>query len=178
MGFIGRISDGVSEEEWRVWADSKEAVSAGAFRNGIASFRIDVYELDLLWEVPMDLVELASRAVPDVNKARFGTRVDSVHAGYNLPQPYHGEGVLIGVLDWGFDYTHPMFYDTTLTTSRIRRFGINTDKQALLLEISITGQLQKVLRTFSQCRATLRMFTDIQLTEPTLLELQEEAEQA
>ena len=120
VGFIGRISDGVSEEEWRVWADSKEAVSAGAFRNGIASFRIDAYELDLLWEVPMDLVELASRAVPDVNKARFGTRVDSVHAGYNLPQPYHGEGVLIGVLDWGFDYTHPMFYDTTLTTSRIR----------------------------------------------------------
>ena len=39
----------------------------------------------------MDLVELASRAVPDVNKARYGTRVDSVHAGFNLPQPYHGE---------------------------------------------------------------------------------------
>ena len=68
----------------------------------------------------MDLVELASRAVPDVNKARYGTRVDSVHAGFNLPQPYHGEGVPIGVLDWGFDYTHPMFYDTTLTETRIR----------------------------------------------------------
>ena len=68
----------------------------------------------------MDLVELASRAVPDVNKVRYGTRVDSVHAGFNLPQPYHGEGVLIGVLDWGFDYTHPMFRDTTLSTSRIR----------------------------------------------------------
>jgi subtilisin family serine protease len=46
--------------------------------------------------------------------------VDSVHAGFDLPQPYHGEGVLIGVLDWGFDYTHPMFRDTTLSTSRIR----------------------------------------------------------
>ena len=68
----------------------------------------------------MDLVELASRAVPDLDKARYGTRVDSVHAGFNLPQPFHGEGVLVGVLDWGFDYTHPMFYDTALTTSRIR----------------------------------------------------------
>ena len=68
----------------------------------------------------MDLVELASRAVPDVNKARYGTRVDSVHAGLDLPQPFHGEGVLVGVLDWGFDYTHPMFYDTAMTASRIR----------------------------------------------------------
>ena len=28
--------------------------------------------------------------------------------------------MLIGVLDWGFDYTHPNFYDTTLTSTRIR----------------------------------------------------------
>ena len=120
VGFIGKLSEGVSEEEWRVWADSKDALTAGAFKNRIVSFRIDAYELDVLWQAPMDFVEIASRAVPDINKSRFGTRVDSVHAGYNLPQPYHGEGVLIGVLDWGFDYTHPMFYDTTLTSSRIR----------------------------------------------------------
>lgn len=120
VGFIGRLAAGVSEDDWRAWAANEEAVTAGACREGIASFRIDAYELDLLWQTPMELVELASCAVPDVNKARYGTRVDSVHAGYNLPQPYHGEGVLIGVLDWGFDYTHPMFYDTTLTESRIR----------------------------------------------------------
>lgn len=120
VGFIGRLSDGVTETEWRDWAENEEAVTAGACRLGIASFRVDAYSLNKLWETPMDLVELASRAVPDVNKARFGTRVDSVHAGFNLPQPYHGEGVLIGVLDWGFDYTHPMFLDTNLTTSRIR----------------------------------------------------------
>ena len=120
VGFLGRLTTGVSESEWRAWAADEEAVTAGACRQGIASFRVDAYALDALWQTPMDLVELASRAVPDVNKARYGTRVDSVHAGFNLPQPYHGEGVLIGVLDWGFDYTHPMFRDTTLSTSRIR----------------------------------------------------------
>lgn len=120
VGFIGRLSDGVSESQWREWAEGEEAVTAGACRNGIASFRVDAYSLDKLWDTPMELVEIASRAVLDVNKARFGTRVDSVHAGLNLPQPYHGEGVLIGVLDWGFDYTHPMFYDTTLSSTRIR----------------------------------------------------------
>ena len=81
---------------------------------------MDVNHLDLLATLPMDRVELASRAVPDLDKARYGTRVDSVHAGFGLPTAFHGEGVLVGVLDWGFDYTHPMFYDTALTASRIR----------------------------------------------------------
>ena len=120
VGFLGRLIPGVSEAEWRAWAADEDAVTAGAYRQGIASFRVDAFALHALWQTPMDLVELASRAVPDVNKVRYGTRVDSVHAGFNLPQPYHGEGVLIGVLDWGFDYTHPMFRDTTLSTSRIR----------------------------------------------------------
>ncbi len=120
VGFIGRLDDDVSEADWRIWAANHPAVDAGACRSGIASFRVDAYDLDVISELPMTLVELASRAVPDVNKARYSTRVDSVHAGLDLPQPFHGEGVLIGVLDWGFDYTHPMFYDTTMTTSRIR----------------------------------------------------------
>ena len=120
VGFLGRLSDGVSESTWRTWAEDQPFVFAGAYRAGIASFRVDAFHLDVLDVLPMDLVELASRAVPDVNKARYGTRVDSVHAGLDLPQPFHGEGVLVGVLDWGFDYTHPMFYDTAMTASRIR----------------------------------------------------------
>ena len=118
VGFIGRLT--VDESDWRDWAEERPEVRAGACRSGIASFRVDAQHLEALSDLPMDLIELASRAIPDVNKAKYGTRVDSVHAGFNLPQPFHGEGVLIGVLDWGFDYTHPMFYDTTLTTSRIR----------------------------------------------------------
>lgn len=36
-----------------------------------------------------------------------------------LPQPFTGKDVLIGITDWGFDYTNPMFYDTTLSHTRI-----------------------------------------------------------
>ncbi|MCR4965102.1 MAG: S8 family peptidase [Bacteroidales bacterium] len=54
------------------------------------------------------------RAVPD-------GRVDSVWNAIGLPQAYHGEGVIIGVTDWGFDYTHPVFYDTSMTNYRILR---------------------------------------------------------
>ena len=46
-------------------------------------------------------------------------RADSVHHGFNLPNSYTGKNVIIGVTDWGFDYSHPMFYDTALTSTRI-----------------------------------------------------------
>ncbi|MDZ7766500.1 MAG: S8 family serine peptidase [Melioribacteraceae bacterium] len=35
--------------------------------------------------------------------------VDKVHSGENLPKPYKGEGVVVGVLDSGIDWTHPAF---------------------------------------------------------------------
>ena len=120
VGFLGQLNPDTSPAAWHTWAQTHEAVLPGACRHGVASFRVDVNHLDVLAALPMDQVELASRAVPDLDKARYGTRVDSVHAGFGLPMAFHGEGVLVGVLDWGFDYTHPMFYDTALTASRIR----------------------------------------------------------
>lgn len=54
------------------------------------------------------------RAVPD-------GRVDSVQEGINLPMAYTGKDVIIGFTDWGFDYTHPVFYDTLMTEYRILR---------------------------------------------------------
>lgn len=55
-----------------------------------------------------------NHAVPD-------GRVDSVWAGEGLPQGFTGEGVIIGVTDWGFDYTHPVFYDTNMIHYRVLR---------------------------------------------------------
>lgn len=56
-----------------------------------------------------------------LNKAVIDGRVDSVWQAINLDQPYHGEGVIIGVTDWGFDYTHPVFYDTNMVNYRVLR---------------------------------------------------------
>lgn len=57
----------------------------------------------------------------DLNKSVADTYVDSVWNGINLPDAYSGEGVIIGITDWGFDYTHPVFYDTSMTNYRILR---------------------------------------------------------
>lgn len=47
-------------------------------------------------------------------------RVDSVHQGLgSLSKSYSGKGTIIGIIDWGFDYTHPMFYDSTMENYRV-----------------------------------------------------------
>lgn len=56
-----------------------------------------------------------------LDSARAATRVDSVHSGIALPQPYTGKNVVVGIIDAGFDYTHPAFYDTAYNTYRVKK---------------------------------------------------------
>lgn len=56
-----------------------------------------------------------------LDKAAVDGRVDSVRAAIDLPQQFTGQGVIIGVTDWGFDYTHPVFYDTLMQHYRVLR---------------------------------------------------------
>jgi minor extracellular serine protease Vpr len=98
-----------------------EHVSIGARIGDIVSVRVEAYHLDQALAIPgITYIELAGQARPDMDKVRWTTRVDSVHRGINLPMPYTGRDVLIGICDWGFDYTHPDLYDTLLTETRIR----------------------------------------------------------
>ncbi len=64
-------------------------------------------------------VEIPSKVAPMLDRVRYDVRVDSVYFGAGLPEGFDGENVLIGITDWGFDYTHPMFYDTLLQQSRV-----------------------------------------------------------
>jgi len=65
------------------------------------------------------LFEIPSKVAPSLNRVRYDVGADSVYWGVGLPEGFDGENVLIGVTDWGFDYTHPMFYDTLLQQTRI-----------------------------------------------------------
>lgn len=69
----------------------------------------------------IEFIDTDSPVAPDLDTARRLTRVDSVHHGYLLPQPYSGKDVVMGVIDVGFDYTHPTFYDTAYSAYRIKR---------------------------------------------------------
>lgn len=69
----------------------------------------------------IDYIQLDEPVYPKLDAARKTTRADSVQAGYNLPMPYSGKDVIVGVIDFGFDYNHPTFYDTTGSKYRIKK---------------------------------------------------------
>lgn len=92
----------------------------GSRIENILSVKFPVSELDQLVQLQgVEYMKVAGKIKPFLDRARYDTKVDSVHAGINLPESYSGKDVLIGVTDWGFDYSSPMFYDTLLQDTRI-----------------------------------------------------------
>jgi minor extracellular serine protease Vpr len=66
-------------------------------------------------------IQIDEPAKANLDMARKTTRVDSVHRGINLPMKYSGKNVIMGIIDFGFDYNHPTFYDTLHAGYRIKR---------------------------------------------------------
>jgi minor extracellular serine protease Vpr len=99
--------------------ESKEII-VGAERGGVVTLKVPIELISELEALPgIEYLELSTKISPNLERAVRDARVDSVHQGLDLPSAFTGRDVLIGITDWGFDYTHPMFYDTTLTESRI-----------------------------------------------------------
>lgn len=64
-------------------------------------------------------IETPTQYSPLLTEARKATRVDEVHDGVELETPFTGKGVLLGVIDQGFEYRHPAFLDAE-GNSRVR----------------------------------------------------------
>lgn len=98
----------------------------------IVTVKIPLQNLSKLFQLSGIYFEIAQRIQADNHRMTADVRADSVWKGFNLPKAYTGKNVLIGITDWGFDYTHPMFMDTTLSRTRIRaawdHFKINGKK--------------------------------------------------
>jgi len=90
--------------------------------NDLWTLRVPVEKTEmLLMEPGVKYVEIAEPVSPYLRASTIDSRTDSVNRGLGLSRAYTGKGVIIGIIDWGFDYTHPMFYDTTITNLRLSR---------------------------------------------------------
>lgn len=99
---------------------SQLGIIVGAKINDIVSLKVPIQILPTLTSIPgLKVIQLSGKIKPDLDRAVKDVRADSVHMGINLPQSYTGKNVLIGITDWGFDYSSPMFYDTLLQNTRI-----------------------------------------------------------
>lgn len=114
VSFLGKLKNSAGA------ISAPEGVIIGKGRGKIRSVRIRLDALHRISELSqIQYLELAGKIQPALDRVVFDTRVDSVHAGLGLPRSFTGKNVIIGVNDWGFDYTSPMFYDTLLQDTRI-----------------------------------------------------------
>lgn len=114
VSLIGKLREGASISE------TPEGVIIGKGSSNIRSVRVKLTELHQIQSLSqIKYLELAQKIQPHLDKTLYDTRADSVHLGLDLPRAYTGKNVIIGSNDWGFDYTHPMFYDTLLQNTRI-----------------------------------------------------------
>jgi minor extracellular serine protease Vpr len=102
---------------------NKQGVLIGINKGNIITALIPINQLELLTENPnINYIQIGEKVAPTMDNARTATNVNQVHVGTSLPQPYFGEGVVVGIIDIGFDYTHPNFYNSTGTSGyRVKR---------------------------------------------------------
>ncbi len=119
-------------------ADKSVITNYGALINNdfgdFVTAQIPVDNLEALsQDENIKLVEIGTPIRPKMDKARTAANVDKVQAGTGLSQPFLGTGVIVGVVDAGFQYNHINFYDAN-NASELR--------------------VKRVLRQYSSNRAT------------------------
>ena len=66
-------------------------------------------------------IEAGAPCTVQMDTTRMIVNAVDVQEGAGLPQAYTGKGVVMGVMDIGFDLTHPNFYTTDLSEYRIKQ---------------------------------------------------------
>ncbi|MDO5760346.1 MAG: S8/S53 family peptidase [Bacteroidota bacterium] len=96
-------------------------VILGSRQGRILTLKINTEELARFCEQSEIIeIETARKAVsPLLNISTKTMHVPEVWEGLDLERGYTGKGVIVGVADWGIDYTHPNFYDTLMQEYRI-----------------------------------------------------------
>jgi minor extracellular serine protease Vpr len=87
------------------------------------SLRVPVNEVKNLQAIQgVKFFDIGEPVSPFLENSAKNTRADSVYAGLGgLSKGYTGKGTIIAIIDWGFDYTHPVFRDTAMQQYRIVR---------------------------------------------------------
>lgn len=119
IGILGMVDlDGISPGD----LDELDIISHSQISD-IWTFRVPLRSVGAFTQLSgLKYLEIAEPVSPFLNENVVDSRADSVHHGLGgLTQAYKGEGVVVAIIDWGFDYTHPVFYDEDLSELRLVR---------------------------------------------------------
>ena len=120
LRFLAKMAPGFDRA-----AMDKAGIRIGAVAGDIVTLTVPVESLGVLEDNKEVLQYSISHhiAQPENDQARYDTRTDSVYQGLGTSDGigYSGEGVYVGVTDWGFDYTNLSYNNRGDTNRRIER---------------------------------------------------------
>lgn len=129
-----RIKDGVSATE--VFAANDCVVYDN--NNDIYIVSVPVSNLHRLAALPtVSRVEANKSSNLNMDTTVAVVKALPVYEGKELPQPYTGKGVVLGIMDVGFDLTHPNFFNSDATQYRIGAFWDQLDKDTIGSEFPV-----------------------------------------
>jgi minor extracellular serine protease Vpr len=114
-GFLAYKSQHFNRDELK-----KEGILISTETSKMVNLKVPSLALPKLSQLQsLRYLELPYEVSPHLDRLLGDVRAPAVHSGTDLPQAYTGKDVIIGVIDWGFDFTHPMFYDSVLQRYRV-----------------------------------------------------------
>lgn len=114
---LAKVADGIDIQQLK-----KQGIIVGTKAGNIVTLRVPLNKLYMLESNPYIIqYSISQKVFPTMNRTRFDTRTDSVHAGAGLPRGFTGKDVLIGITDWGFDYKHPNYNNNGTDNRRLLR---------------------------------------------------------
>lgn len=111
-----------AKDAYAVAADLEKAgYEANVITDAVLTARIPAtYVKQLAEREDVVFVKTSKTGRPYMDKARADVGADRIHAGEGLETPFTGKGVVIGVIDQGFEYRHAAFLDADGLPSRVR----------------------------------------------------------
>ena len=97
--------------------------------DGILTVRLPLSAVPALEQLDfIKYIEMGTPVRQMLDKALPAAGVDKVHAAEGLDMAYTGKGVVVGIIDGGFDYTHPAYCDAAgkLRIKRVWEQGTTT----------------------------------------------------
>jgi subtilisin family serine protease len=127
---------GLTERDGQIYASAFLTLAAGTAADDLSDFGVIVNnqaENIVIALVPLNRIAELSRSglvsyiqtgrpvYPMMDLARQQGNVNGIQAGAGLPSAYNGDGVVVGIVDGGFDYKHPNFYTANGSAYRVKR---------------------------------------------------------
>jgi len=87
-------------------------IKVNSIINNIWTVKVPINKLENFTNLKgLIFFEKSRKSKPLMDDAKSQTNVDDVHSGNGLSSSYKGDDVVVGIIDGGFDYTHPAFED-------------------------------------------------------------------